>query len=265
MRPYAAYAPPIGDPPAIQFVGVDRMAADPAYQRPINTRASVSLINAIARDWDWRLCAPLLVAARDDGLFVIDGQHRLAAARLRGDIPHLPAVVVRFASVAEEAMVFVRANRRRKSMSVYDDHRAAVAAGDERAVLVDRLIREAGLTPANKALGQGMAPGEIGCITVINTAIRKYGVPVVAAALNVMGDAFAGQLLSRASALFMGLVFVFARHPETDPDELAVVMGGMTAEEWSSHPMLEGEHSGMGRNEAMRRAILDEIAQGADA
>jgi hypothetical protein len=52
--------------------------------------ASQALIRQIARHWDWDLCLPLVVSRRADGsLYVIDGQHRLAAARIRGDIDHL--------------------------------------------------------------------------------------------------------------------------------------------------------------------------------
>ena len=68
--------PPIGEPPAVQFFGVERLQIDRSYQRDTCSRGSQRLIEAIAGRWDWRLCTPLLVASRDGGLYIIDGQHR---------------------------------------------------------------------------------------------------------------------------------------------------------------------------------------------
>lgn len=50
---------------------------DISYQRSIDNKASRRLIASIAANFDWRLCAPLVVSRRLSGEFiVIDGQHR---------------------------------------------------------------------------------------------------------------------------------------------------------------------------------------------
>ena len=80
----------IGEPPAVQFVAIDRLEVDGTYQRSTAGKASAKLIASIANRWDWRLCVPLLVSSRDGKLFIIDGQHRWEGARARGDIAFLP-------------------------------------------------------------------------------------------------------------------------------------------------------------------------------
>ena len=62
-----------------------------------------------------------------------------AAARLRGDIPQLPAVVVQYASAADEAASFVHLNQQRRPLTRLDLFKAARVIGpgetDDQAIL----------------------------------------------------------------------------------------------------------------------------------
>jgi hypothetical protein len=79
---------------------------------------------------------------------VIDGQHRLAAARIRGDIDHLPAVVGSYASTADEAANFVHLNQQRRPLGKLDLFKAAVASGDTEATEIVAALEAAGLSVA---------------------------------------------------------------------------------------------------------------------
>jgi hypothetical protein len=120
--------------------------------------ASQRLIQAIAAKWDWRLCTPLLVASRDGGLYIIDGQHRWEAAKLRGDIPFLPCAVGNYTGSAEEAALFVAANRHRVRVNPLDMWRAAIAAGDEATVTIERLVAGAACRSPHAAPGTSCSP-----------------------------------------------------------------------------------------------------------
>ena len=112
---------PQGSPPSIEWVATETLLIDEDYQRSLEHPISERLIRLMAVSWDWRLCSPLTVSRRsDDSLYVIDGQHRLAAAMLRGDLPHLPAIISRFESVEEEARVFVAVNTVRRNTTPLD-------------------------------------------------------------------------------------------------------------------------------------------------
>jgi hypothetical protein len=73
--------PPLGNMPAVQYLLLGQLNIDSSYQRSMETRDSQDLVRRIAQYWNWDLCQPLMVSRRLDGaLYVIDGQHRLAAA-----------------------------------------------------------------------------------------------------------------------------------------------------------------------------------------
>lgn len=83
---------PIGKMPSIEWVHTAELSVDQSYQRSIDNEGSRRLIASIAANFDWRLCAPLVVSRRSDGSkVIIDGQHRWAAAVRRGDLLQLRA------------------------------------------------------------------------------------------------------------------------------------------------------------------------------
>lgn len=113
------FAPAIGNMPSLQWCRLDQLQVDDAYQRSIDTPGSQSMIRTIARNWNWDLCQPLFVARRSDTrLYVVDGQHRLAAARMRSDIDQLPCIVSLTDGPAQEASLFSEFNRHRRSICI---------------------------------------------------------------------------------------------------------------------------------------------------
>lgn len=249
------FAQPAGRMPTIEWVPSQELLVDDSYQRSIETKASKSLIEGIARAWDWDLFDVLKVSRRpDDRLFVVDGQHRRAAALLRRDISQLPCVIKRCHGAAEEARLFTAANRGRKAMSRLDDYRAAVAAGDEQAVTIERLITSAGLKMARAASPKGQAPGEIAIIAPIRSALRLRGEAVVGKALTLIGEAFPDEELVATSSIFTALTDLLAL-TDADPDALfQTLLSGTTKdwEEWAKLPHLRG---GKTRDRAMRAEI----------
>lgn len=141
--------PPLGMLPALQYLLPAQLKIDASYQRSLDTDAGKALVRRIAQHWNWDLCQPLVVSRRADGaLYVIDGQHRLAAARLRGDIAQLPAVVVQYASAADEAASFVHLNQERTPLTRLDLFKAALASGDSEALAIVEALDAAGLMVA---------------------------------------------------------------------------------------------------------------------
>jgi hypothetical protein len=202
-----------GAPPVLQFVAIGALRLDPAYQRSTDNGPSRSLILRLANEWDWRLCQPLAVARRVDlieRLFVIDGQHRLEAARLRGDIAELPCTVADYSSVAEEADGFVRMNRNRKALSRLDLYKASLQSGDPHAAAINEALAEAGLTMAPHSNNLSWKPGMVGNIGGIEASWREYGPEATRLALRMLGEAFAGQVLSYAGTIFPGIAAIVA-------------------------------------------------------
>lgn len=125
-----AYAAKKGSLPVLQYCTPSQLAIDPTYQRDLD-RNSLRMIDRIAREWDWGLCQPLVVASRPGGsYYVIDGQHRLEAARLRGDIEQLPCVILYPGDPADEAATFVKLNQERRPLTAFALWNGALCAGD---------------------------------------------------------------------------------------------------------------------------------------
>jgi hypothetical protein len=142
--------PAIGTMPVLQYCTPEQLLIDDSYQRTLETGPSQTLVRRIAMFWDWSLCQPLIVARRNDGgHYVVDGQHRLAAAKLRGDIFQLPCVVASYASMADEAASFVALNQQRRPLGALDLFKAALAAGDTEAMSIMKAIIDAGLSLSN--------------------------------------------------------------------------------------------------------------------
>lgn len=251
-----AFGAPRGTMPSIEWVHVAALTVDSSYQRSIDNDGSRRLIASIAANFDWRLCAPLVVSRRPDGSkVIIDGQHRWAAAVRRGDLPQLPCCLFTYGSPEDEARMFIVANRARKAMNRMDDFHAALAAGDEDALDIRRLVSEAGLAIARSTSSTAWKPGDVTFTSSIATALRRHGDAVVSAALTCMAEAYKGEPLTHGASIFGALVRIYANPPEGfDPDELVPTLRRFPMAELSE--MVRDQKGGDARAFALSKAVI---------
>lgn len=243
-----------GARPTIEWLHLDRLSMDVSYQRSTDNDASRRLIASIAANFDWRLCTPLVVSRRPDGTFpVIDGQHRLLAARLRG-MDDLPCCVFTYDSAEEEAKMFVAANRSRKAMNRLDDFHAAMAAGDSDAHQVLQLVTDAGLSIARNTASAAWKPGEIAFTASIASSIKKHGRSATGKALKLIAEAFPDQKVVHSGSIFLGLVKFMTVAEPRDPDRVFRALLKYSAEEWGS--FVAGLKGGDTRATAIREALM---------
>ncbi|MGK6354711.1 DUF6551 family protein [Sphingomonas sp. DT-207] len=239
---------------------VEELHIDPDYQRSIDTEPSRRLIASIAARWDWRLCMALSVSRRDDGNYVIDGQHRLAAAKLRGDIDQLPCCLVRYSGPAEEAAMFVAANRARRAINRLDDFHAAIVAGDEDALEVRDVIERAGLKVSRQTGSQSWLPGEVAFTSSVQSVLGKHGEDIVVESLGAIARAFTGEVLSNGASVFLGLTRILALPPEDlDRDRLFRALNKRSMKEWGA--FVQGVKGGDLRAQVMRQALLEAYSE----
>lgn len=227
--------PPIGQLPVLQYCSPDQLAIDPAYQRGLDEAGSQALIRRIAMHWDWGLCQPLFVARRDDGgLYVVDGQHRLAAARLRGDIWQLPCVVVQQAGAEQEAASFVALNGQRRPLTRLDIYKAALAAGNEKAVCIARALADAGLSVAPHTNPNSWKPGQLINISGLELTLHRHGEGVLRAGLSLLAEAFAGQVLRCAGTIWPGIAALAAAMEPADRPGILALLCSRSPLEWNA-------------------------------
>jgi hypothetical protein len=141
----AVAAPNPGPAPMLQWIAVDRLVIDDAYQRPL-LPGNWKAIEKIAQNFQWSRFSPVLVAPVTGGLFaVIDGQHRVHAAAICG-ITDVPAMVVQV-GIEEQSRAFAWVNSQSIRVSVFHIFKAAFSAGDDWAVRADAAVSGGGVQP----------------------------------------------------------------------------------------------------------------------
>lgn len=254
------FPPPSGRLPTIEWVPIYELELDESYQRSIETGASRKLIAGIANRWDWDLLDVLKVSRRpDDRMFVIDGQHRKAAAVMRGDIPQLPCVLKRCDGPEEEARLFVAANRGRKAMSGLDDFRAAVGGGEVEATTIARLIDAAGLNIPRHYVAKSAPPGALPAVAGLRSILRKRGEDLLGTALSLIGEAFPDEVLVTPMPMVHALVALIAGGEVAHDRLFQTLLTGTTAE-WADWAGLAGQRGGEDRVRVVREAIMARYA-----
>lgn len=229
--------PALGRMPVLQFLAPAELAIDATYQRSIESAESKTLIRKIAQHWNWDLCLPLVVSRRrtdaGEAYFVIDGQHRLEAARLRRDIAQLPCMVKEYGNAADEAASFVHLNQQRRPLGTLDLFKAALASEDPEACAIMAAMREAGLSLAAHQNYISWKPGQLAIIGGIQRSWRREGAKVTAEALKLLGTAFPDTVQRYAGTIWPGLVAVCAEEMRGgkafDPGRFATLSGKLGA------------------------------------
>jgi hypothetical protein len=233
--------PPLGSLPVLQYCAPGQLHIDASYQRSLDAANSQTLIRRIAMYWDWGLCQPLFVARRaDDILYVVDGQHRLEAAKLRGDIWQLPCVVTSFGTAAEEAAAFVALNQQRRPLTALDLFKAALSAGDFEASQIAFAVEESGLSIATTTNNRECPPGMLSNIGGLRWCYRVHGLQVLGASLDVLAQSYKGQVLRYAGTIFPGIAAAVAEQINRDAtfadgdlfELMTEMVGGADQSEW---------------------------------
>lgn len=252
------FNPKKGTMPVLQWMPPHMLAVDPAYQRSVDNEASQRLITRIARDWDWDLCQPLVVSRRPDGSqWIVDGQHRLAAAVLRGDIEQLPCFICNYPDAATEAQRFVDFNRNRKALKPLDLWHAAVAAQDPDATRIVALLDAVGLSIHSSSKNLDMPLGALTAIGAVKRIYKEQGEAQLAASLDVLAQAFKGESLRYSGTLLTGIAAIVADEclgKKADDWQNSHRFGLLTdhlsataQDSWYSASVLEAAQSGVSR------------------
>lgn len=113
----------------IEVVTIDDLNVDHAYQRDLDA----GLVQRIAANWDLVASGPIVVSKRPDGsLWIVNGQHRAAAAKVAGEKEILAQVKSVVGMTPDDARVYeaelrLKGNTRRTDKS-QERFRAQVAA-----------------------------------------------------------------------------------------------------------------------------------------
>ena len=152
---------------AFAWINKNELMIDENYQRT----QSREKVKNIAKNWSWISCGVLIVVRRKNGKhYVVEGGHRLGAAKMRSDIDAVPCLVFGGKEVKDEAIAFLDTNRCRKMVTVFESFRALLEAGDKHALEIKGMVDKAGYR-----LVPGGATGKtIGCTGLLINLMRDF-------------------------------------------------------------------------------------------
>lgn len=196
----------IEDTGTLESVPIDSLKFDHVYQRDL----SASHVQAMAENWDPRVAGAIVVNRRPNGeLQVIDGQHRTAAAKTAGET-NILALVFDDLNQRTEAGMRVKGNVR-KTDNPQEKFRARVAAGEKKAIAINKLARDFG-TQINATPD---AKTGINAIGAIEKLYEKDGGVTVARVFDIIQRAWGDVGGDHASATVVrGLAWLLEHNNE---------------------------------------------------
>jgi hypothetical protein len=157
-------------PGRMQMIDKLDLEIEEEYQRDGMLEKNIAKSREIASEWSWIACGVIVVAERNGRRYVVDGQHRVNAARMRSDIQDLPCIVFRSHGIEEEALGWLTIQTKRKPVTSFEKFKALIAIKDPAAVMVKDLVESAGLTMDRTGTVRTVA-----CVTAMLTAARNRG------------------------------------------------------------------------------------------
>lgn len=135
-----------GKIPSFKWIDVNKLLINNKYQRDHSSRASNKNIATIVETFSWSKFTPLTICDNNDGTFnVIDGGHRLSAAKILGDIPEVPCWIIPEAEIQEQSDNFVDINRNRVVVNPFQIFYAQAVAGDAKALKALKFCEDNGI------------------------------------------------------------------------------------------------------------------------
>jgi hypothetical protein len=153
-------------PGKCQMVSKLALKVDHRYQRMLNPAKKLE----IAGNFNWVAFGAVSANRRADGsLWVIDGQHRVEAAKAREDIDLVPCVIFEIPDcIEEEAAAFLALNTLRRSLTSREKFKAQIISSDPVALITDELVRSVGRSLDGSSVG-----GSFDCLTALMALVRE--------------------------------------------------------------------------------------------
>lgn len=186
------------------------------YQRGLENRR----VREIAASFDECIANEPKVSARDGKFFVFDGQHTIAARKMRNGGHDLPILCKVYTGLSEQDEALLFAQQTGFSAKVYPGAkiRALVFAGDPDATAFLAATESAGLSLSfNQSRGQN----RIGCVSTAYDVFGSVGAEIYVEALRIIAAAWSGHKDSLRAETVQGVCeFVKLYHDEYDPKRL---------------------------------------------
>jgi hypothetical protein len=240
-----------GAKPVLDWVSLDRIDVDRNYQRDVRK----SLVKRIAENFQWRKFGAVVLSSQGERFNVVEGQHRIEAARHVG-IEQVPAIIVEHDETQSEADSFIAINRDRLSVTSIEQYWAGLTAGHAETVALSAVLKAAGcdIVPAPGH----HRPNLTSAVTAIDRCIKRYGEGPTRRALLTVRTAWPNDAKSLRGTLITALARIIrANDKSIDDDELAKVIAGQSFAQLTAHAEGFRKLSGGSADTALSRTITE--------
>jgi len=246
----------IGPRPELAWVVLDLLDVDERYQRAISSERGQDVIERLARDFHWRRFQPPTLTPREGGRYaVLDGQHRVEAAKIVG-LGEVPAYVVATDSLAEEADSFVAINGGRVQVNPFQMHHAKLVAGDPDALAIKAACDKAGvIVPRYPIPKTMMKPRVTMALTTIRDLLKSHGEVAAVAALETLADAFPARGGEIRALAIRALSILFKADPGLDRRGMISALVKRPPEKREHQAAITASDKGIRRVEAFVQAL----------
>lgn len=206
----------IGRPPRVAIVPLDLIDVDRNYQRPIKER----LVKKILTEFRWDKFGAISLSEKPDSRFnVTEGQHRWTAACRHPEITAVPAVITDQHDTRTEAQAFMAINTDRVPITIVERYWAGLAAGDEKALAVSKVLRSADcdVVPERGYL----RPNLTSAIAAIERCLERYGDGATRKALTIIRAAWPDDAKALRGSLIIALARIVRSYSTIQESELA--------------------------------------------
>ncbi|MFN4017634.1 MAG: ParB N-terminal domain-containing protein [Reyranella sp.] len=218
-----AHSTDLGGKPRVVWLDLALLTIDRTYQREIS-KMGAAHVNRILLAFNWNHYQPIVVSERDDGTYaVIDGQHRLEAARKHPLIDSLPCYIIDAPDAAKQAAIFVAVNSRRIALTSLQQFHAAVAARQPEAMVAAGLCSDAGVTILKSPPSYDIPPRSVISPFTLLKMVRQVGRPSVATAIKILAETHPETLNAFRSPTIAALCRVIA-DPKIDGARVRAVL-----------------------------------------
>lgn len=194
----------------LAYVPLEELYMDMSYQR-----ITSGTVTKLVKNWNDEECDPLLINYRgdEDKFYIIDGGHRVSAARML-KMQELPCRILVNKSPKEEATIFAQQNKCKAPLKVFDKYKAAIVAGDASAIELDKLLKKHRIRVVRNPY---QTIGAIGCLGYAWELIDSTNVARVSWILDVIAAAgWHGDKGAYNREWFMALNTIYGEYHEVD-------------------------------------------------
>ena len=173
---------------SLKDMKVTEFSVDPSVQRQLNEPR----VAALAKKFNPKMLGLVTASKRPDGRsYILDGQHRIAAARAKQYTGYVATRLYENLTIAEEAQLFLDLNDTRK-VNALDKFNVRATMGDPSAVALKGALERVGLRASGQHTG-GMFAAIVSLERVYSGFMSKGGEPrldLVEAVLQILTRAY---------------------------------------------------------------------------